>query len=253
MAFTSTLQELLLVEHFRTPLPLTILDIADWAREFSTYPKAQQLQWAPPIELSGPGPIGLTFNLAQQELPRLMLRSENGERTIQLQADRFGYGWSRNIPVGERAEYPGFEAIKLDFDAEIQKFFEWCGRRIGTVPRIKLVEIGYHNAAPIVVGGKRRRLSDIFRWVQPARPVNGFQVSWGEFLQKDRPDAPRVNAVVAVGSAPPVTEALIFNFTGFAPIDDVADSDVSGAFDRLHQRILDMYESAIIKDEEDGK
>ncbi|MFZ2104043.1 MAG: TIGR04255 family protein [Roseiarcus sp.] len=253
MAFTSTLQELLLVEHFRTPLPLSILDMADWANEFATYPKAQQLQVVPPVELSSPGPIGFTFNLAQPELPRLMLRSANGERTIQLQADRFGYGWSRKVPIGERAEYPGFEAIKLDCATEMHKFRTWCGRRIGTVPKIKLVEIGYHNAAPIVVGEKRRRLADIFRWVQPARPVNSFQVSWAELLQKDRPDAPRVNAVVAVGSAPPVAEALIFNFMGFAPIDKDDDGNISDAFDRLHQRILEMYESAIVKDGGDEK
>ena len=135
----------------------------------------------------------------------------------------------------------------------MHKFRTWCGRRIGTVPKIKLVEIGYHNAAPIVVGEKRRRLADIFRWVQPARPVNSFQVSWAELLQKDRPDAPRVNAVVAVGSAPPVAEALIFNFMGFAPIDKDDDGNISDAFDRLHQRILEMYELAIVKDGGDEK
>ena len=89
--------------------------------------------------------------------------------------------------------------------------------------------------------------------MQPNRPVSGFQVSWSELLETNRPDAPRVSAVVAVGSVPPVTEALIFNFTGFAPIDKDEDANVSEAFDRLHQRILEMYKSAFAKDREDVK
>ena len=182
--------------------------MADWAREFSKYPKAQQLHMVPPVQLSGPGPISFSFGLAQSELPRLLLRSENGERTVQLQADRFGFGWARNVPIRKTTEYPGFEKSSSVWPRNLRKFRAWCAQRPGQLPREGLLS-GYHNRTPFVVGGKRRQLWDIFRWVQRNRPVSGFQVSWSELLETNRPDAPRVSAVVAVGSVPPVTEALI--------------------------------------------
>ncbi len=245
MVATSTLQEVLLVVHFPAPLQVSILDMADWANEFSEYPTAQQLPFVPRVELAGPGPMGISLSVADAGVPRLLLRSKKGERTVQLQNDRFAFGWSRTIPVGEGAEYPGYESLKVEWLAEFHKFNAWCSKRMGVVPKAKLVELGYNNASPIVVGGQRRRLSDIFQWVRPARPVNAFQVSWMELLETDRIDAARVAAVAAVGAAPPVLEALIYNFTGFAPIDNDDERTISDAFDMLHRRILEMYDSAI--------
>ena len=130
------------MEHFGTPLPLTVLDMADWAREFSKYPKAQQLHMVPPVQLSGPGPISFSFGLAQSELPRLLLRSENGERTVQLQADRFGFGWARNVPIGETRRIPWVRDNKAGLAAESRKFRAWCAPSPGRLPRAGLLSWG---------------------------------------------------------------------------------------------------------------
>jgi hypothetical protein len=247
MPITQTLQEVVLVEHFWAPLPLTVLDLAAWAQAFDRYKESHQLQPAAPIDLSA-HPANVQFSIAPAiQLPRLLLRTVEGGRTVQFQADRFAVGWQRETPIGEPADYPGYEALRATWLDESARFHTWCQQRLGQVPSIRLVELGYNNAAPMVVGDQRRRLSEIFRWVVPGRAVNGFQVAWQEVFGKDRPDAARVAGLVALGAAPPVAEALIFNFTGFGPVDGRGDNPVAmGMFDALHERTLDMYSAAII-------
>jgi hypothetical protein len=243
-ATTATLQDINLVEHVEPPLPLTILDIADWAREFSEFGEPLQLPWLPPIELALQQP---GFSIAPTHLPRLLLRSLAGGRSIQIQEDRFAFGWSRSSTIGEPEKYPGYEQLRAEQSLHMRKYRQWCVKRFGVAPKTRLVELSYNNAAPLIVaGGRRRRLGEIFKWVQPSRSVNSFQVGWMELLEKERTDAPRVNAFVAVGAAPPVMEALIFNFAGFAPIDNIEESTIYRWLDTLHTRILDMYDAAFV-------
>jgi hypothetical protein len=241
---TATLQEINLVEHIAPPLPLTILDVADWAKEFSEFGEPVQLPWIPPIHLALQGQ---EFSISSTELPRLLLRSLAGGRSVQLQSDRFAFGWSRSSKIGDPEKYPGYEQLKAEQSLHARKYRKWYERRFGVVPKTRLVELSYNNAAPIVVeGGRRRRLAEIFKWVQLSRPVNSFQVAWMELLEKGRADAPRVNAFVSVGAAPPVTEALIFNFAGFAAIDNMEESTICHWMDALHARILAMYDAAFV-------
>ncbi|MBV8140884.1 MAG: hypothetical protein JOZ60_02435 [Verrucomicrobia bacterium] len=246
MPSTRTLQEVILVEHFASPLTMTVIDMADWANTFNQYRNPQQLNAAAPVSLLPQAPSWFPV-----DLPRLLLRSEFGDRSIQLQSDRFAVGWSRTVPVGEPCDYPSYEALKATWGIEASKFHDWCAQRLDVRPSARLFELGYNNATPIVVSGTRRRISDIFRWVQPSRPVNAFEVSWLELMSKDRADAARVTGFVTVGSAPPVSEALIFNFTGFGPADGSVEPDpATRMFDSLHQRITEMYEAAIIPEQE---
>jgi hypothetical protein len=241
-ALTATLQEINLVEHIAPALPLTILDIADWAREFSEFGEPRQLPWLPPVQLVLQGQ---EFLISPSELPRLLLRSLSGGRTIQLQNDRFGFGWARSGQVGEPEKYPGYDQLRSEQSEHALKYRNWCKKRFGVSPKTRLVELSYNNAAPILSdNGRRRRLSEIFKWVQPSRPVNSFQVAWMELLETGRIDAPRVNAVVVIGSAPPIAEALIFNFAGFAPIDSHDEGAIYRWLDALHARILAMYDAA---------
>ncbi len=247
MDLTATLQEVILVEHFRQPLPLTILDVADWAREFSEFGEPRQLPWLPPIDLKQTQ-FSIGYSTAQ-ELPRLLLSSITANIQIQLQSDRFAFGWIRTSPVGERASYPGYENLMAGRSSSAQRFNAWCLKRFGVSPGCRLVELTYNNAAPIVVDGRRRRLSEIFRWVQPSRGVNSFQVAWTELMETGRTDGPRVTAIVAVGAAPPVAEALLFNFAGVAPIDiDEGDTKLR-AWNALHERIHAIYDAAISREE----
>lgn len=247
MDLTTTLQEVVLVEHFRQPLPLTILDVADWAKEFSEFGEPRQLPWLPPIDLKQPHfSIGYSTN---SELPRLLLSSITANIQIQLQSDRFAFGWIRTGPVGEKASYPGYENSIAAQLPRAQRFSAWCLNRFGISPGCRLVELTYNNAAPIVVDGRRRRLSEIFRWVQPSRPVNSFQVAWTELMETGRTDGPRVSAIVAVGAAPPIAEAMLFNFAGLAPLDNDEGNTKLHAWNALHERILAMYHSAISREE----
>jgi uncharacterized protein (TIGR04255 family) len=246
MPSTRTLQEVILVEHFASPLTMTVIDMADWANTFDHYPRPQQINAAAPISL-----LPQVSSWFPVDLPRLLLKSESGDRSIQLQSDRFAVGWSRTVPIGETCDYPSYEALKASWSVEAAKFHDWCARRLGVRPTARVFELGYNNATPIVLNGARRRLSEIFRWVQPSRPVNAFQVSWLELMSKDRPDAARVAGFVTVGSAPPVAEALIFNFTGFSPADGaVGPKEAMNIFDSLHHQITEMYQAAIFPEQE---
>ncbi len=247
MPLTSTLREVILVEHFKTPFNLMVMDLAAWVQAFSEYPNPQQLPAAAPINLSANSPIGIQF-VAQPDLPRLMLRSESGERSVQFQADRFAMGWTRTKPLGEPDEYPGYPRLRQQWVEAVEKFHRWSGERLGAIPSVRLVEIGYNNAALMDVDGKRRRLSEIFRWVQPGRPVNGFQVSWAEIV-RELPDASRVMATVGLAANAPEQNVLQFNFTGFGVTDAAGDSSQPiEVLDALHTRILDMYAAAIISE-----
>jgi uncharacterized protein (TIGR04255 family) len=250
MPLTSTLQEMILVEHFKSPLNLTMLDMAEWAQTFAEYPSAMQWPSTPPIELSAPNPVQFQIRLAQVDLPRLVLRSPDGNRSIQFQTDRFAMGWTRSLPLGQPTDYPGYDILKKEWIGALKKFHQWCGQRLGVVPGARLVEIGYNNAALITVAGRKRRLSEIFRWVQPGRPINAFQVTWAEFLSQE-PNPARVAAQVGLGPVLPSEDALLFNFTGFGPVDAPGESPQAlGMLDSLHSRILDMYAAAIISETE---
>jgi len=246
MDITTTLQEVILVAHLQPALPLTVLDAADWVREFSEFGEARQLQWLPPIDLAQAAPFSIAFNPAQ-EIPRILLRSIDGKRHVQLQSDRFAFGWTRSLPVGQTESYPGYEGLKSERLQYDLKFRAWCVKRFGISPHTRLAELTYNNAAPIVEGGQRRRIGDIFRWVQPIRTVNAFQVSWVDLLEKGRLEGSRVSGLVALGSAPPVSEALLFNFTGLFPLEKTDDAATFTAWDVLHERITAMYDTTIVK------
>jgi hypothetical protein len=246
MAISESLQEVVLVEHYAANLPLNVLDLAAWAKEFSEFQHSSQLPWLPPVKLAPPGPVAFDLIQSTAELPRILLRSSDGSSYLQLQGDRFAYGWSRPGPVGVPIEYPGFDTLLGAYLEFSQRFRAWCQQRFGSKPTRRLVELSYNNAASLVSEFGDRKISDIFKWVTPSRPVNSFQVVWMELIGKSRPDGARVSAVVAVGSAPPIDRALIHNFTGYAPIDLNSDQTIEKVWQLLHTRILEMY-NAVIK------
>ena len=56
-----------------------------------------------------------------------------------------------------------------------------------------------------------------------------------------------MSGLVALGSAPPVSEALLFNFTGLFPLEKTDDAATFTAWDVLHERITAMYDTTIVK------
>lgn len=248
---TRTLQELVMAAHFQVPLPLTVLDLADWVSLFSDFPIVQQLDHLGPLNLPGVGPVPqFALQFAQPGLlPRMLLRSPDGRYTVQLQDDRFGFSWTRIEPLGETANYPGFEAMLERWLDTLSRFEAWTEQRFHLRPAHRLVEINYANADPLDRDGKTRRISEIFKFVQPSRGVNAFNTSWSETVYPIDPDQPRfrgvVNAVAALTEIPPA-RVLAFNFTGFAEVADGQQS--KHIMNDIHAKIREMYESAIVSD-----
>jgi uncharacterized protein (TIGR04255 family) len=181
----------------------------------------------------------------------MLLRSQDGRLSVQLQADRVAFAWSRIEPVGAVADYPGFERV-LDLWTDVRTKVEaWVERRFHVTPQYRLVELNYINAALLEENGKNRRISEVFRFVQPGgKTVNMFNVSWAERVYPDdRPGEPAKGMILAnvqLGQAPPATPALVFNFAGMAQVAE--GREINHIINDLHAKIREIYQSAIISD-----
>ena len=224
---------------------MTVLDLADWVRNFEdSYPFADQLPFAPRVELQTGSPQ-IMFGPVEVDLPRIQLRSASTSERLQLQTDRFVMTWSRSEALGEPANYPGYLVMKANWRKRVAEFREWHNRRLGPAPAGRLIELAYVNSVPLDVAGQKRRLSDIFKFIQPGRALNGFQVSWIESLVPE-PNAARVTAQAGLGSAPTGASIFGYNFIGLGPIAGTgADDDSLDVVDKLHDRIIEMRSAAI--------
>jgi len=244
---TTTLQEMVMSAHFEAPLNFGVVELAGWIAAFAEeYPTLQQLPVAPPVSIA---PMPVQFNIMPVgTLPRVVLSSPRTNRIVQLQADRIACGWTRSQPIGDPADYPGYDVMMSTWRAILDKFHDWYAATFGGKPNIKLVELSYNNAIPALVEGRPRRMSEVFRFVQPGRTVNMFQVIWSESLTEDENGA-RVAAQFAIGTALPDQKVFGFNFHGLSPATGAADDPAAvGALDALHARILDIRAAQIISD-----
>lgn len=243
-----TLQETVTAVHFQAPLPLSVMDLADWVRHFSDYPIVQQIQSLPSAGIG----VAAAFQFGPGDgLPRMLLRTADGRFSLQLQSDRFAMGWNRIEPIGAPADYPGFECMIARWDALLLRFEQWTQDRFHLKPEYRLAELVYVNAAPLERDGRALRISEIFRFVQPARPVSFFNVSWGESLdpERDRTEGRltgNVTVNVSLSQAPPVGNVLAFTFGGLAEVAPGQESN--HILNNLHAKIRQIYQSAIISD-----
>jgi uncharacterized protein (TIGR04255 family) len=250
VAPTRTLQELILATHFRAPLPLTVLDLADWVGAFSDFPIIQELQPLPVSNMPAPGAPQFSFEIHPVgTLPRMLLRTGDGRSSIQLQADRFAMGWSRIEPLGDLADYPGFEIMLQRWSQLLSRFEAWTTQRFHLRSEHRLVEVNYANASPLNQHGQQKRISEIFKFVHTTgRPVNVFNTTWTESVYP--PAEGRltgiVTAMVALGNAPPDIPVVAFNFTGMAEVAEGHES--KHIMNDLHAKIREMYQSAIVSD-----
>ena len=209
MSTTKSLQELIIAVHFEVPIPLAVVDLADWIALFSKdFPVVQQLPNLPQVSLPVPGMLPqMQFQMLEvPPLPRMLLRSPDSRYSVQLQNDRFAFGWHRTEPVGVPAAYDGFESHKVAWNEVLDRFEHWCMSRFHQKPKYRLLELSYSNAAPLVVDGRTKRISEIFTFVQAkSRSLGAFNVSWVEGVQPLVPGEPVkgiVSIQVAVGTAP---------------------------------------------------
>lgn len=250
---TRTLQELVLGGHLEAPLPLTVLDVADWTSRFADFPVVQELPPLAPAALPVPGtPQEASIAIGMgPALPRMLLRSPDGRMSIQMQGDRFAVGWSRIEPIGSPADYPGFEAMLAHWGDLSSRFEAWAGTRLRSQPRYRLVEVSYSNATPLERDGQRKRIGDIFRFVQPGlRPVNMFATQWAERVYPNEdasnPFKAIVHSHVGIGQAPPAISVLGFNFHGLGAV--AAGQQCAHIMRDLHGKIREIYQSVIISD-----
>lgn len=76
-------------------------------------------------------------------LPNVRFRRSDKMRTVQLQSDRFTYGWNR-----EEGKRPSYAVARPEFDAAYQKFEAFCDERMSLKPELNLWQITYVNAIP---------------------------------------------------------------------------------------------------------
>ncbi len=249
MPTTSMLSNMLFVVHFEPALVLDVLDMADWVETFrAEFPVYQQTAPSARIELNQTDNF-LVLNHTP-EMPRMFLQSSSVTRTLQLQSDRFGYGWARDKPLGEPADYPGYPRMREDWGRVLARFYDWHEKRLGGRPVTRLLELAYHNAVPIQAGNRRRKLSELIRFVHDGyRPMNSFAMNWSELLTREMTGS-RVNAQAGLGVSPTGEPVFGFTFAGLAPFSEPADSVAAvETMDRLHDRIIDMRDNSIISDE----
>lgn len=248
---TRSLQELILAAHFQAPLPLGIMDVADWAQHFAEYPIVQQLPIAPPMDLANPGgTLSLEFGSSGVTLPRILLRSADGRFTVQLQNDRFVVGWARIEPLGADADYPGFEEMIERWKELLGRFEAWALSRFQLRPQYRLAEVNYVNAMPLEYEGRKIRISEIFRFVQSTgRPLNMFAVNWAERIYATESFDPTrngfVNVSVGLAQAPSSVTVLAFNFTGSAIVPEGKETPL--IMGDIHDKIREIYLSAIVQ------
>jgi uncharacterized protein (TIGR04255 family) len=247
---TKTLAEVVLAAHFQAPLNLDVLELASWVGYFSDFPIVQYLPVAPQANMPVNALPQMTFDFGMQgsTLPRVLLRSPDGRYSIQLQADRFAFGWVRIEPVGVPADYPGFESMLEKWLTILERFNDWAEERFQTRPQHRLVELNYANAAPLERDGQKRRISEIFKFVQTGgRPVIAFNTTWIERISgEDGVQIGAVTAVVGLGQAPPAVPVVAFNFAGIAEVAPGRESN--HILNEVHAKIREMYQSAIVPD-----
>lgn len=255
MPLTRTLQEVVFAVHFAGPIPFTIGDVANWiGRHGGEEAAVQQLDHLARVELPLPGQaMAPSFQLIPHDasgLPRIRLRAPDGVTLYILQDDRVAFGWQRDAEVGVDVEYPGYDVLRERWSKEVEKFDAWMRATVPATLAPRLVELSYNNAFPLEVAGERRRMSEIFKFIDvDYRPVNAFHVSWSEFLAPALGEG-AVTAQAGLTTAPPGQRVLAVNYFGLGAVDEVSEEVglaevVMRGLDKLHDRILDMHQSAI--------
>lgn len=250
MPSTTSLNEVVLAIHFENPISLTVLDLSSWSDAFADFTAFQELPPIPRTELLPQPP---TFHMQfAPELPRIIKRAgPRPDMWVQLQADRFAIGWNRLAPLGQRDEYPGYPQMWAHWSSLAKRFYDWHQVRIGGTPASRLIEIGYSNAQLARRNGVSLRISDVlknYRPSEPSRKLIGFNLSWAEALDSNPAEA-QVKAFFNVGQLSTGEPAFLYNFLGLAHFDgDPLTEAGKDKLDQLHQRIIDMFDAAIISD-----
>lgn len=146
-----------------------------WKRFAEQFPKVEE---HPPLEpvveqlKLGPQSGRIEFSVMNlPPVPRYYFISKSGNELIQVQPDRFGHNWRK---TGEGDEYPRYEKIRQQFQANLESFCEFLGsERLGRFSPSQ-VEITYVNH--IVSGAGWEQFGEIQKVlnVQSLKYSDGF-------------------------------------------------------------------------------
>jgi len=124
--------------------------------------------------------------------PRVQFASADGSRFVLFQEDRFSYGWHRQSPLDEDPNYPGFDTVLQDAEANWRFVRKWIKETFDLEVVPDVLEIAYADAfethdskgEPIPLAETftflnsvgTRMLSFEYKWMEPlADPLeNGF-------------------------------------------------------------------------------
>lgn len=249
---TRSLQEVLFAAHFEAPLPLSVLDLADWRKTFERqFPLFQQQPaWDPYVWLDFHNnaiqhPHMPQISMLRSLLPRVMAFSEDQRWSIHFQGDRVAISWRRTEPTGEPTPYPGFWKVAGEALAFLESFREWWQTRFDIPVNFRVCELNYFNAFPLAAGHKTR-LSDVFKFIvpQPSKMIANLNVNWT--FPSDPPDESRVHFVGGMGVMPDCPAVAVFNFAGANKTESGGTAEeLKTTYEKLHDIISDAYITTI--------
>lgn len=254
MPLTRSLQEVVLAVHFSEAVPLTVVDVAAWIAEYGgdDNPTFQEMPPLGPTQLPSSRQQSLLLDLRlASTLPRVRIMEAGKHNLCVIQSDRIAFGWQRDIAVGEQADYPGYESLRGNWVSDINRFSSWLAEQLDLPISPRLVELSYNNAYQLETDGRVRRISDIIQLVSPGnRLFNTFNVTWSEPL--GTLSEGYVQTSLGLGTAPPGQHVIGVNYFGLASVDRLSHSEkmvtaVMEGADKLHTRILDIHNAAIVK------
>jgi uncharacterized protein (TIGR04255 family) len=183
------------------------------------------------------------------QMPRIFLRGDNVSDYLVFQHDRLAFAWHRTEPVGDEANYPGYDALRGRWQVLLDRFNRWSVDHLGGVPLLRHLEFSYQNAFPIEEPeGSSLHVPQYFKLGGFGdRPLEQFHLGWRELVPNT--DGGYVDAVATIGTVPPATPAFIFNFSAMAPLSPSTSADtVFATADAVHTHIRAMYAATIALD-----
>lgn len=168
---------------------LNVLQLADLYKQFqSEFPQFAQVQPAGPMTYK----IETLPEVPSTGLPRLQFLTADSSKFILFQEDRFSFGWFRQSPLDEPANYPGFEALAQEALSRWSTARSWLAENVGLVVKPAVGEVLYSDAfethgqdnVPIPLSSNfsflnsvgSKMLSFEHKWVEPLPEEEGIAV-----------------------------------------------------------------------------
>lgn len=187
---------------------------------------------------------GMPFFGGGADNSRYWFLDESGANLTQVQEDFTARNWRKLSPVpGEGQPYPGFDALKADYRAQIDVLESWHQDHGRVMPVPTICELLYDNLIPLdSPDGSRRRPSETVRcFAGGERIVSGLSTHWFERIDGKTDSAEPLDLQIicqmvgwplTMASPPPYIKLMFVARSAQQSWDGVY-----GFFDRAHDHI----------------